>query len=149
MSVQSHQTNRNVFHSSAGVLQSRVAGAQQVVLQQPGVLRRQPSLPERVRQPVPLLLLQDDGDVLAAGSRRRQPPVRRRPRPHHTRLQHVLVHQSHQVAGVGLMSAPGPAPGQGQWWRWRRRRWRWWRRRWRWRWSRRLRAVSSFDASSS
>ena len=71
----------------------------QVLLQQPALLRGRPSLPQRLRQALPLLLLQDDRELLAPAARRR-PLLRGRAtaRPHNP-----LVHES------GVLQASGGA----------------------------------------
>ncbi|CAH0389940.1 unnamed protein product [Bemisia tabaci] len=76
------------------LLQPRLVRPLQVLLQQPPLLRRQPPLPQRLHQPLPLLLLQDHSDFQQTDADRRFSAVRRREGAHHPGLQHVLVHES-------------------------------------------------------
>lgn len=63
---------REFFHSSqhACALQPGLVRSLQVLLQQSALLRGGPSLSQRLRQALPLLLLQDHGELLEEAARR-------------------------------------------------------------------------------
>lgn len=81
--------------AAAHSLQPGVVRPQQIVRQQSTLLRHEPTLPQRLHQPVPLLLLQDNSILLTpAAWRRGYASLGRRPRAHNPGLQHVLLHES-------------------------------------------------------
>lgn len=56
----------------------------------------EPALSRRLRQPLPLLLLQNDSILLEKTTPGRHPAIGRRQGPHHSRIQHVLQSAARQ-----------------------------------------------------